>query len=148
MSNLPPLTPEEKAARERRLQAEHERYVKSIETMRSLPRLRSTVAGAGGKTNEHVRLAEEREAERRQRLQAEAERLMEKTKRESEHRAKVEALNSKQQKKRAKASKRKARRTRYKLEGGKTENADVLGSDEESEMGGSEHSVDEGENKT
>ncbi|TPP43000.1 hypothetical protein CGC20_9345 [Leishmania donovani] len=57
----PPLTPEEKAARDARLQREHESYIRSIATMRSLPRLRSTIAGAGGKTNTNTRIAEERE---------------------------------------------------------------------------------------
>ncbi|TPP51482.1 hypothetical protein CGC21_2750 [Leishmania donovani] len=61
--NAPPplLTPEEKAARDARLQREHESYIRSIATMRSLPRLRSTIAGAGGKTNTNTRIAEERE---------------------------------------------------------------------------------------
>nr|CCD17020.1 hypothetical protein, unlikely [Trypanosoma congolense IL3000] len=141
MPVLPSLTPEEKAARERRLQAEHDHYVNSIEAMRSLPRLRSTVAGAGGKTNEHVRLAEEREAERRQRLQIDAERLMEKVRQEKEHQAKVEALESRQQKKRGRANKRKMRKAKYRLEGGKAECVVSEGSDAGSIESGSEGNI-------
>ncbi|KAF8284334.1 hypothetical protein TcG_07767 [Trypanosoma cruzi] len=118
MPDFPPLSEEEKKARERRLQAEHDRYVKSIATMRSLPRLQSTIAGAGGKTNEHARLAEERETERRQRHQAEADRLLERKEREKAHQAKVEALNARQQKKRVKAAKKKAKKARPRLEEG------------------------------
>ncbi|ORC85425.1 uncharacterized protein TM35_000351690 [Trypanosoma theileri] len=128
MTGLPPLSAEEKVARERRLQAEHMRYVNSIATRRSLPRLQSTIAGAGGKTNEHIRLAEERETERRQRHQFEADRLLEKTEREKAHQNKVNALNARQQKKRTKAAKKKAKRSRIRLEEGR-----VSGSSEDEE---------------
>ncbi|KAG8345381.1 hypothetical protein TRVL_03780 [Trypanosoma vivax] len=128
MRNLPPMTPEEKAARERRLQADHERYVKSIESMRSLPRLQSTIAGAGGKTNERIRIAEEREMERRQRLQANAERLLEKVEQEQAHQAKVQALDARQKKRRLKASRRKEKRTRRRLE--EREGGEAVGSEE------------------
>lgn len=130
MSTLPPLSEAEKIARERRLQAEHERYVKSIAAMRSLPRLQSTIAGAGGKTNEHVRLAEERETERCQRHQVEVARLLEKEERERAHQAKVEALDARQQKKRAKAAKKKSKRARRRLENEQKESA-LLSEDEE-----------------
>ncbi|KEG12131.1 hypothetical protein DQ04_01971030 [Trypanosoma grayi] len=135
MPGLPSLSVEEKAARDRRLQMEHERYVNSIATMRSLPRLQSTIAGAGGKTNEHVRLAEERETERRQRHQVEADRLLERTERERAHQAKVEALNARQQRKRAKAAKKKSKKARLRLEDGKAEGSSVPSEDEESENG-------------
>ncbi|RNF02183.1 hypothetical protein TraAM80_06595 [Trypanosoma rangeli] len=133
MPDLTPLSEEEKRARERRLQAEHDRYVKSIATMRSLPRLQSTIAGAGGKTNEHARLAEDREMERRQRHQAEADRLLEREAREKAHQAKVEALDARQRKKRAKAAKKKAKKARVRLENGQRISSTPSDEEEESD---------------
>jgi hypothetical protein len=96
----PPLTPEEKAARDARLQREHESYIRGIATMRSLPRLRSTIAGAGGKTNTITRIAEEREEMRQRHLRSVAEKSAEMQRRRQEHQEKVERLESMQAKKR------------------------------------------------
>ncbi|RNF22682.1 uncharacterized protein Tco025E_03009 [Trypanosoma conorhini] len=148
MPDLPPLSEEEKKARERRLQAAHDRYVKSIATMRSLPRLQSTIAGAGGKTNEHARLAEEREMERRQRHQAEADRLLERKEREKAHQAKVEALDARQQRKRARAAKKKAKKARVRLENGERVSSAPSDDEEEEEASGREGAVEVEEGKS
>ncbi|KAL7698850.1 hypothetical protein N2W54_001932 [Lotmaria passim] len=108
----PPLTPAEKAARDARLQREHESYIRGIATMRSLPRLRSTIAGAGGKTNTITRIAEEREELRQQHLRSVAEKAAEVQQRRRVHQEKVEKLESTQARKR---QRRVAKQQRKKL---------------------------------
>jgi hypothetical protein len=65
----------EQEARQKRLQQEHEEYISAVMTTRHMPQLQSTIAGAGNKTNQIARAAEEREAERMRRLQDEAAKL-------------------------------------------------------------------------
>eukprot|EP00796_Vickermania_ingenoplastis_P009089 gene9089-6382_t len=88
--------------REERLQREHEAFIAGTATMGSLPRLRSTIAGAGGQTNETVRRAEEKEQLRLKRLRDAASKEEEREKFEKEHEAKVEKLREMQKKKREK----------------------------------------------
>lgn len=101
-------TPEE---RSNRLQKEHEQYIASIATMRSLPQLRSTIAGAGGKTNENARIAEEREHLRLKRMREDAEKVERERIEEEQHNKKIAALKEKQEKKRLKRLKKKKART-------------------------------------
>lgn len=105
----PPLTPEEQAARQERLQAEHKAYVASIATMRSLTRLQSTIAGAGGKTNALARVAEEKEFERQERLREAAATAAAKAAAVASHAAKVDKLACAQAKNRSKRMAKKAR---------------------------------------
>ncbi|CCW67555.1 unnamed protein product, partial [Phytomonas sp. Hart1] len=102
----PVLTEEENAARAARLRADHAAYIKSIATMRNLPRLRSTIAGAGGKTNEQARIAEEIEAERQARLHAAATAAATAQEVKAAHDAKVEKLAERQTKKKKTGSKK------------------------------------------
>lgn len=67
------LSNEEKAERELRIQAEHEAQLKSMNTSTYLPRIQSCLAGAGGKTNERLRINLQHEEERQRKLKAQAE---------------------------------------------------------------------------
>lgn len=101
---------ETKEEREQRLDEEHKKFISSVASMRSLPCLRSTIAGAGGKTNESVRIAEEREKLRIKRMREEAEENMKELKIKQEYFEKVEQLKDIQAKKRQNRLKRKGKR--------------------------------------
>lgn len=115
----PPLTEEARQQLAERREAEHAAFIRSIATSRSLPRLRSTIAGAGGKTNEQARLAEEHEAERLQRLKREAEAaaaLTGSTAHHEAHKVKVAALQAAQNRKRHRRQAKKAKQKRQRSE--------------------------------
>lgn len=94
--------------REKKLQESHDAFIASI-AMRSLPRLRSTIAGAGGKTNESVRIAEEREQKRLKRLRDSAEEEQAQDERQLQYEMKVDKLKAFQEKNRRKRLKKKDR---------------------------------------
>lgn len=108
MASYQKLDKESAEKREKKLQKDHEVFISSIATMRSLPQLRSTIAGAGGKTNESVRIAEEKERMRLKRMRDEA--SAEETRRVAveAHLEKVNHLKVMQEKKRLKRLKKKA----------------------------------------
>lgn len=94
---------------------DHEAYLKSMTTSRSLRKLQSTIAGAGGTTMTEYRIDRERHQARLEReekkLAAEAEREVEKTLQAKEEEARqLEA--QRREKKRLKKKKQRAKRGR------------------------------------
>lgn len=117
----PTLTDEERQRRAVRLQAEHDAYIKSIATSRSLPQLRSTIAGAGGKTNAQARVAEERERERMDRIETAARVGAEAVQRRAAREEKVGRFESAQAVKRAKRQRKKEKQKNSKSKKAKKE---------------------------
>jgi ClpP class serine protease len=107
MSGLTPqLTPEERAAREERLEAKHKEFLRAVSTSHSLPNQQSSTAGAGGTTNQKLRMAEDHEAERLLKMKLAAELLAREKKAQAILDEKSAALASRQQKKKAKRAKK------------------------------------------
>jgi len=117
------LTPAEAAERKVRLQAKHEQYLQYIDNGKVLPRLKSSIAGAGGTTNQEFRIAQEIEEARQAKMQKSAQEKLAQKKLEREQ-ATLEAQRKKIQ------DKRKAKRQR--LEANQAKRAED-GSDGESE---------------
>lgn len=110
------FTQEMKEERAQRLDEEHKKFISSIASMRSLPCLRSTIAGAGGKTNESARIAEEKEKTRLKRMREEAEENEQKKVCKQEYIDKVEHLRNLQEKKRQNRLKKKSRHIETQVE--------------------------------
>jgi hypothetical protein len=72
MSHNPPPAPEaeDAAARKARLQADHESFLRSVATSRSMKKIQSTIAGAGGTTWTDYRMSQRKETTRLDRIDA------------------------------------------------------------------------------
>ncbi|CUG52513.1 Hypothetical protein, putative [Bodo saltans] len=100
------LTAEERAVREELLEAKHKEFLRAVSTSHSLPNQQSSTAGAGGTTNQKLRMAEDHEAERLLKMRLAAELAAREKRAQSVLDEKASILANRQQKKKAKRAKK------------------------------------------
>lgn len=106
MSEFVPLTDEQRAAREERLEAKHKEFLRAVTSSHSLPNQQSSTAGAGGTTNQKLRVAEDHEAERLLRMKLAAQAAAKEKKAQNALDERSRALQAKQLKKKSKREKK------------------------------------------